>query len=294
MPARECPLGLFRIEQANTGIRLARGRADVGPEDLLHEEWTIDTILGGDDATLLDQAIASPSAGPVPQGARLLAPIESQEVWAAGVTYLRSRDARVEESEDGDCYLRVYTATRPEIFFKAAGWRVRGPEQPVGIRADSDWDVPEPELGLVVNRTGLIVGYVIGNDVSSRSIEGANPLYLPQAKVYDGSCALGPCLVSTASLELPLDIHVRIIRDGQELFSDSTSTANLRRRFEELTAWLTASMAFPTGCILLTGTCLVPPDEITLRPGDTTEVEITDLGTLRNVVERVGTMVAAD
>ncbi|MFI5080073.1 MAG: fumarylacetoacetate hydrolase, partial [Streptosporangiales bacterium] len=170
--------------------RLARGPAGQGPQELLPASLTINGLLGGAPGGLA-AALAGPAAGPVPAGARVVAPVAGQEVWAAGVTYTRSLDARVAESGTPDPYQRVYVAERPELFFKAAPGRVRGPGEPVGIRADSGWDVPEPELAVVADSGGRIVGFVNGNDMSSRSIEGENPLYLPQAKIYTGSCALG-------------------------------------------------------------------------------------------------------
>ena len=174
--------------------RLARGPAGEGPQELLEASLTLDALLAVPDA--LATELRGPSAGPVPAGARIVAPIGSQEVWAAGVTYTRSRDARVLESGTPDHYERVYLAERPELFLKATPGRARGPGEPVGIREDSGWDVPEPELAVVADSAGHIVGYLNGNDMSSRSIEGENPLYLPQAKIYTGSCALGPCLAT--------------------------------------------------------------------------------------------------
>ncbi len=279
--------GLFRLRLADGAVRLARGAVDAGPAELLPAATSIDALLAaGGDA--LGAALAGPGDGAVPAGATLLAPVENQEVWAAGVTYRRSRDARMEESVDADCYARVYEAERPEVFMKAAGWRVRGPEQTIGVRDDSGWDVPEPELGLVLAASGELAGYVVGNDVSSRTIEGANPLYLPQAKIYDKSCAVGPALVPVGAIEPPFTIRVRILRDGVVAYADETTTANLKRGFDELAGCLMRCLAFPVGALLLTGTCLVPPETFSLAPGDVTEVEIPGLGLLRNPVERVG------
>ncbi len=215
------------------------------------------------------------------------APIEGQEVWAAGVTYQRSREARAEEAVDADPYDRVYTATRPELFFKATPNRVRGPGQKVTIRADSSWDVPEPELAVVCNSSGEVVGYTIGNDVSSRSIEGENPLYLPQAKVYDGSCSLGPAIALAWEFD-PADktIGLEIRRDGEVLFESETSTASLRRPILELVEYLHRHQQFTAGCILLTGTGIVPPREFTLKPADEVIIRIEGIGLLRNEVER--------
>jgi 2-dehydro-3-deoxy-D-arabinonate dehydratase len=209
------------------------------------------------------------------QGA-LLAPIEaSQEVWASGVTYLRSREARRAESDMGDIYDRVYLAQRPELFFKAIGWRVMAPGQPVRIRADSAWNVPEPELTLVINRHGEIVGYTAGNDMSSRSIEGENPLYLPQAKVYNGSCALGPAIQLLEDERLDdLPVEITIARAGQAVFQGSTSTARMNRKMDELAAYLLRELSFPQGAFLMTGTGIVPPDSFTLAQGDQLSITI--------------------
>jgi 2-dehydro-3-deoxy-D-arabinonate dehydratase len=218
-----------------------------------------------------------------------LAPIDSQEVWAAGVTYYRSRTARMAESEvagGGSFYDRVYTAERPELFFKALAHRVAGPEEKVRIRRDSKWNVPEPELALVISPAGKITGYTIGNDMSSRDIEGENPLYLPQAKVYDRSCALGPAiLVSGEPLPASTAISIEIRRGGEAVFSDSTTLAAMKRKPEELVEYLYRETSFPGGCILLTGTGIVPPDTFTLQSGDEIAITIDGIGTLRNPVE---------
>jgi 2-dehydro-3-deoxy-D-arabinonate dehydratase len=219
----------------------------------------------------------------------VLPPIGTQEVWAAGVTYFRSRTARMEESKDaggGTFYDRVYEADRPELFFKAAAWRVRGPRAGIRIRRDAKWNVPEPELALCVNSRGEIVGYTIGNDVSSRDIEGENPLYLPQAKVYDGSCALGPGLYVTKDpLPQETGIAIRITRGHDIVFQGETTLAQMRRKPEELVEYLYRETSFPTGAILLTGTGVVPPDDFTLRAGDRLEITIEPIGTLSNTVE---------
>jgi 2-dehydro-3-deoxy-D-arabinonate dehydratase len=219
-----------------------------------------------------------------------VAPIGSQEVWAAGVTYERSRDARTAESRHADPYTRVYEAERPELFFKATPGRVRGPGEPVCIRADSGWDVPEPELALVLNSRLEAVGYTIGNDVSSRSIEGENPLYLPQAKVYDGSCALGPWIVPAWELD-PYGRRVELeIRRGEEVvFAGATGTDRLRRRLDDLARWLGRANRFPAGVILLTGTGIVPPDDFTLLAGDAVSIRIEGIGELTNPVEVIET-----
>ena len=222
--------------------------------------------------------------GDAPSGP-LIAPVEaSSDIWAAGVTYLRSRDAREAESETRDVYAKVYDAPRPEIFWKATGWRVVGHQMPIRVRADSQWNVPEPELTLVVNAALEIVGYCAGNDVSSRDIEGANPLYLPQAKVYDGSCALGPGIV-LAGVDTLRDLPIRltIARDGSEVFAGDTSTSQMRRSFEELVACLGRELAFPQGVFLMTGTGIVPPPAFSMRAGDHVCITIGPL-TLENTV----------
>ena len=209
----------------------------------------------------------------------LLAPVEhAQESWAAGVTYLRSREARMAESETADIYDKVYAAERVEVFFKAVGWRAMGTGQPIRVREDSTWNVPEPELAVVINAQGRIVGYTAGNDVSSRSIEGENPLYLPQAKIYDGSCAIGPGIViADPDAMRALPIRMSITREGKTLFDGDTSTGQLKRTVEEIASWLTRELSFPRGVILLTGTCLVPQDAFTLTAGDTVSVQVGDL-----------------
>jgi 2-dehydro-3-deoxy-D-arabinonate dehydratase len=218
----------------------------------------------------------------------VVAPIGSQEVWAAGVTYYRSRNARMEESKGaggGDFYDRVYHAERPELFFKATAHRVVGPGEKVAIRADARWSVPEPELALFISPGGKIVGYTIGNDMSSRDIEGENPLYLPQAKVYDRSCAMGPCLLMPDQ-PLPLSTEIRIeIRRGDELaFSGATSLKEMKRSPEELVQYLYRASSFPRGAFLLTGTGIVPPDSFTLQTGDEIGITIPPIGTLINAV----------
>ena len=215
----------------------------------------------------------------------LLAPLEADhEVWASGVTYLRSRDARQAESVVGDVYARVYAAERPELFFKAIGWRVVGDGAGIRVRADSTWNVPEPELVLVINRLGEIVGYTAGNDVSSRSIEGENPLYLPQAKVYTGACALGPglALLDGASPgDLPIRLEIQ--RNGENIFRAQIQTSQMKRRLEELVTYLVRELDFPHGVFLMTGTGIVPGEDFTLRPGDHVAITVGQL-TLQNAV----------
>jgi 2-dehydro-3-deoxy-D-arabinonate dehydratase len=218
----------------------------------------------------------------------LLPPIGNQEVWAAGVTYYRSRNARMEESKSaggGDFYDRVYHAQRPELFFKATPHRVVGPGAGVAIRTDATWSVPEPELTLFISPRGKIAGYTIGNDMSSRDIEGENPLYLPQAKVYDRSCALGPCLlIADEPLPLSTEIAIEIRRAGQKHFSGATTLKEMKRQPEELAGYLYRASSFPQGCFLLTGTGIVPPDSFTLKSGDEIRITISPIGTLVNVV----------
>jgi 2-dehydro-3-deoxy-D-arabinonate dehydratase len=220
----------------------------------------------------------------------VLAPVAGQEVWAAGVTFERSRVARMEESGQVDFYDKVYTAARPELFPKAAPGRTRGPGEAIGIRIDSDWNVPEPELGLVADAAGRLVAYTVGDDVSSRSIEGENPLYLPQAKVYTGSCALGPALVPAADAPplAALRILLTVRRGGANLYSDAVPLSDMRRMPDELLRWLFAAMDFPVGVVLLSGTSIVPPPDFTLRPGDEVEVDVPGIGTLINPVCQVG------
>lgn len=217
-----------------------------------------------------------------------LAPIGSQEVWAAGVTYYRSRSARMEESKSaggGDFYDRVYHAARPELFFKGTAHRVVGTDAKVAIRDDASWSVPEPELALFVSPGGKIAGYTIGNDMSSRDIEGENPLYLPQAKVYDRSCALGPCLlVADEPLPLTTEIKIEIRRAGDVAFSGATTLKEMKRKPGELVDYLYRSSSFPQGCFLLTGTGVVPPDSFTLKAGDEIRITIPPIGSLVNTV----------
>lgn len=226
----------------------------------------------------------------------LHAPIDAvQEVWAAGVTYERSRAARIEESGAEDLYSQVYGSARPELFLKATGARVVGPGADVGVRADATWSVPEPELGVVFDAAGAVLGFVVGDDVSSRDIEGANALYLPQAKVYDRSCALGPAIVPAWALgeDPAFEIALRIERDGRRLYTGTTSTAQMRRHWVELGSWLRASLSCPDGVVLLTGTGIVPGSDVTLQAGDRVVIAIEGVGTLETGVTSVGTVVGA-
>ena len=218
----------------------------------------------------------------------LLPPVATQEVWAAGVTYLRSRDARMDESKESggaDCYSKVYDAERPELFFKALPHRVVGHGQNVYIRKDSTWNVPEPELTLYINSLGTIQGYTIGNDMSSRSIEGENPLYLPQAKVYERSAALGPCLyVIKEPITRATMIRIQIIRKNKIVFDDAAPVSRMKRTLEELVAYLYRECDFATGCFLMTGTCIVPPNNFTLQEDDVIDITIDGIGQLTNIV----------
>ena len=257
--------------------------------------WALDGRLLPDDfelRRLLDLPIAAmPSflRGIVGTGVTasgpLLAPVDPfTEVWAAGVTYLRSREAREAESTVSDLYSRVYEAERPELFFKALGWRVSGHAMPIRIRRDSRWNVPEPELTLVINARGEIVGFCAGNDVSSRDIEGANPLYLPQAKIYDGACALGPGIsLCEADTLGNLSIELTVTRDDHAIFASETRTSRIKRPLQELVDYLRKELEFPNGVFLMTGTGIVPPDDFSLQHGDVVRITIGGL-TLENPV----------
>ena len=250
---------------------------------------TWDALIAHEDLHACLQAVME---GEAPthefQGAELLAPIGSQEVWAAGVTYYRSRGARMEESKDaggGDFYDRVYSAERPELFFKSTANRTVGTGDKVRIRKDARWSVPEPELTLVISPLGKIIGYTIGNDMSSRDIEGENPLYLPQAKVYDGSCALGPgILVTTGLLPPSTEINLEILRNENVAFSGSTTLSAMKRDPQTLIEYLFRDNTFPNGCYLMTGTGIVPPSDFTLARGDMVRITIEPIGTLQNEV----------
>ena len=245
-------------------------------------------LLHGVNPVATARRLIETKVAPEPFGNQtFLAPIDRQEVWAAGVTYKRSKIAREEESRGAaQFYDKVYTADRPELFLKATPERVVDPGEPVRVRADSNWSVPEPELALVISPAGQIVGYTIGNDMSARDIEGENPLYLPQAKIYRGSCSVGP-LVTPVGIMPPLagvEIKLNILREGKSAFAGSTTLAQMARTTESLADWLFRENAFPHGAFLLTGTGVVPPDEFTLRPGDDVAITIGGIGTLRNPV----------
>lgn len=226
-----------------------------------------------------------------PATAPPLAPLEAtHEVWASGVTYMRSREARVTESRIPDIYERVYEAERPELFFKTVGWRVQGDGAPVRVRPDSTWCVPEPELVLVINRHLEIVGYCAGNDVSARDIEGENPLYLPQAKIFDGACALGPgiVLVDDPAILVDLPVQMTIVRDSQVVYAGETRTSRMKRRMDELVSFLGRYVTFPEGVFLMTGTGIVPPDDFSLRPGDEVHITVGELKLVNPVAKPLG------
>ncbi len=251
--------------------------------DIDHVARTIvDRSSGGSTISLADvEDATAEGSGPVTYGLPLLPP----EVWAVGVTYSDSMRERQAESDTPDVYAKVYTADRPEIFFKATPDRVVAPFNEVGIRDDSDWDVPEPELAFVVF-DGVVAGYTVGNDMSSRTIEGANPLYLPQAKIYDRSCAIGPCFVTRETVGDPqaLNVRLRIERDGAEVFNGTTSTSEMIRDCDYLADWLQRHNPVPDGTTVLTGTGVIPPPEFTLAGGDVVSIEIEKIGTLTNTV----------
>lgn len=261
--------------------------------DILHADdplGLVRSLMGTDAAGVRSDAgsVGHGHAGPLPlDSVTLLAPIDEQEVWAAGVTYKRSQAARMQESETGAShYDRVYTADRPELFFKATPGRVASPGRPVRVRGDSAWSVPEPEFTLVITPAGRIAGYTIGNDMSARDIEGENPLYLPQAKLYRQCCALGPyILVPEEPLDRPATkIVLTIERGGGEAFRGETDLGQMARTFEDLAGWLCRENELPQGAFLLTGTGIVPPDEFTLQHGDVVHIEVSGIGRLTNPV----------
>jgi len=277
---------MFRLYAINHAFLLEQEGIHVS----LAADFTIDRLFAAADPIAFATAAFAagrPVSAPTP-AEDLGVLIQSQEVWAAGVTYQRSKSARVAESRDaggGTFYDRVYEAPRPELFFKATPHRVAAPGAGVRIRSDSKWNVPEPELTLAINATGRIFGYTIGNDMSSRDIEGENPLYLPQAKVYDRSAALGPCLVITGELPGPATvIALEILRDGAAVFTGETTLAALKRPLPSLVEWLFRDNSFPRGCYLMTGTGVIPPDTFTLRRGDQIRITIAPVGTLVNTV----------
>jgi 2-dehydro-3-deoxy-D-arabinonate dehydratase len=273
----------MKLYKTSRGIVLSNNN-----EQFLLNDTEWDSLINDENlySRLSDAARSKPQTGLLDEG--ILPPIGSQEVWAAGVTYFRSKVGRQEESKSaggGDFYARVYEAKRPEIFFKSPAYRVVGHGEKVRIRKDSTWDVPEPELTLVISASGKIVGYTIGNDMSSRSIEGENPLYLPQAKCYDKSAAIGPCVFITDK-PLPEDtsIMVEIFR-GSKVFEGRTGINQIKRTFQELVSYLYMETTFPSGCLLMTGTGVVPPNDFTLQVNDEIRITIDSIGTLINTVE---------
>lgn len=268
-------------------MRYVRVRGPNGAENASVREGRVVTD-GGTSIEPLD-----PDTLQLPEPYALLAPLEAREVWCAGVTYERSRDARVEESAVKDVYTMAYDAPRPELFMKDAGMRrTVGPGQPIGIRRDSAWNVPEPEIGVVIGTHGRIAGLTIGNDMSSRDIEGANPLYLPQAKIYAGACAIGPAVFVPESEEGSYQLTLRVTDEwGRIVFEGETSTARMRRSFADLVQWLLVDNPVPPGSLLLTGTGLVPPDDFTLAPGHFVEIHVPEIGTLVNPVVRASELI---
>lgn len=258
------------------------------PLDLSRSPFqTLADILEADDPEQAAGSLLDPRRETPATDVGLLAPIDQQEVWAAGVTYQRSQAARMEESEAAaSCYDRVYSSPRPELFFKATPHRVAGPGQPLRIRADSTWNVPEPEITLALNSRLQLVGFTVGNDMSSRDIEGENPLYLPQAKVYNACCGLGPCITLAGAMPPADGIHIRLVirRAGEVVFAGTTSVGKMARSFADLIQWLGRDNSFPRGAFLLTGTGIVPERDFTLQPGDLVAVSIDGIGTLTNPI----------
>ncbi|MBA4190452.1 MAG: 2-hydroxyhepta-2,4-diene-1,7-dioate isomerase [Planctomycetaceae bacterium] len=280
-----------KIRRANSDHVVAIENNNVFTLDMAldPEISSLAALLAKSDPVMTARELIDPRFAPEPLGDQtFLAPIDRQEIWAAGVTYKRSKIAREEESAGAaQFYDKVYSAPRPELFMKATPERVVPPGKPVHVRADSKWNVPEPEFTLVISAEGKIVGYTIGNDMSSRDIEGENPLYLPQAKIYKRSCAIGPVITPVAGMPpLPgVEIKLVISRDGKPAYDGTTTLAQLNRTPESLADWLFRENEFPHGALLLTGTGIVPPDEFSLKPGDEVAITIAGIGTLRNPVD---------
>ena len=269
---------MTRVVRAQTGEGPHTGRLDAGTVELLDHDDPL-AALRGEGRVVSTEPLS---------GLKLLPPVEAPEIWCAGVTYERSRDARLDEAETDarDVYALVYDADRPELFLKDAGMRrTTGPGGLIRARSDSRWTVPEPELGVVIGEDGRPVAVTIGNDVSSRDIEGANPLYIPQAKIFAGACAIGPALLAPEDWDAAFVIRLRIAgADGTELFAGETSTGNMKRSPRELVEWVVRDNPVPPGSVLLTGTGIVPPDEYTLAPGHVVAIEIDGIGVLVNTV----------
>ena len=272
----------MKLFKTSAGIILENEKGNF----LLHTDF--DELINHDNLHLYLSAQASNKIDVDWNEIKILAPIGKQELWASGVTYLRSRDARMEESKDAggaDFYSKVYNADRPELFFKALPHRVAAHKEEVFIRKDSKWNVPEPELTLFINSKGKIQGYTVGNDMSSRDIEGENPLYLPQAKMYERSAALGPCLyIPEQEISLDTTISINIKRNGLDAFTGSIQLNRMKRKFTELAEYLFREFVFEHGCFLMTGTGIVPPNDFTLNAGDEVEIGIENIGILSNVV----------
>jgi 2-dehydro-3-deoxy-D-arabinonate dehydratase len=282
---------LCRFQIANQQIRVGLLQENSLLDVTAEGRDRLSSLLESDDLILQLNALARKNLPHYSLSeVRLLCPVEHQEVWAAGVTYLRSKKARMEESNfSATAYDRVYEAERPELFFKSQPEKVAGPGEKVGIRKDARWNVPEPELALVLNSRGHLVGYTIGNDMSSRDIEGENLLYLPQAKIYERSCAVGPCIRvgATEAEARTWTIQLRIQRQGQLVFRGETSVGQIKRSFDDLVNFLFRSQNFPRGAVLLTGTGIVPPDNFTLQVEDRIQIEISGIGLLENLVAEV-------
>jgi len=291
---------LVRLASADGRARVGLvDPADAGTIALLDDDDALGVLAAGDLAARAADAVervavADPESLDPAEGHVLLAPVQPLECWAAGVTYERSRDARLEESSASDVYAMVYDADRPEIFLKdAACRRTVGPNAPLGVRADSTWTVPEPELALVIGEGGAILGYTVGNDVTARDVEGANPLYLPQAKLFANAGSIGPAVLVPDDPAAPLAIELRAWgADGQLVVDTATSTAQMKRSTAELVEWLLRDNPVPPGSVLYTGTGIVPADDFALAPGMRTEVRIPGIGTLRNPVRAAGELIA--
>jgi 2-dehydro-3-deoxy-D-arabinonate dehydratase len=280
----------FAKLRSGTVVRVDSDGMHAHPLDLSRRPGitTLADLLASDDPVAVANELTAPNATAVPFAQlELAAPVDRQEVWASGVTYKRSKVARQEESKGAAVfYDMVYSADRPELFFKATPDRVSGPGQPIRVRRDSRWSVPEPELTLVISPDLRIVGYTVGNDVSSRDIEGENPLYLPQAKVYSGACAVGPVITLARAMPPLPDVQIKLtIRRGAKIgFEGTTTVAAMARSVDSLVDWLGRENQFPNGVLLMTGTGIVPPDEFSLLPGDSVSIDITGIGTLTNPV----------